>query len=296
MANLARENLRGCQKEADLEAQNQIPHRRRLKKEPRISRSKPKIRRARRAQTGRAPQEALATESRSPKGDKHLVSQRLRTRVRALERTFLRPTNSSTVIGRHFLLPEVPSSSSDDVSCSLQPRRALRMILRAPRHPVRAPRMTSLAPRKLARALRMTFFVPETSSELSDGISCSRQGRASTRGIFGRSKRYRPDIDFRLFSGRPGSAPSRARRPSGFHGSEHGPAVESVTKAFHLDPMNAEMDLGTNKKAFQINLDRQTLRNVCRNRRRPGSGAALFSGRRRFRHDRENDVGLRHAV
>jgi len=34
-------------------------------------------------------------------------------------------------------------------------------------------------------------------------------------------------------------------------------AVEKSGKAFHLESMNAEMDIGTNKKAFQINLDRK---------------------------------------
>ena len=58
--------------------------------------------------------------------------------------------------------------------------------------------------------------------------------------------------------------------------------------------MNAEMDVGTNKKAFQINLDVEKLRNVRRDRRRTGSGTALFSCRRRGRNGRKNDVGLRH--
>ena len=40
--------------------------------------------------------------------------------------------------------------------------------------------------------------------------------------------------------------------------------------------MNAEMDVGTNKKAFQINLDREEVRDLRRNRRRTGSGASLF--------------------
>ena len=40
--------------------------------------------------------------------------------------------------------------------------------------------------------------------------------------------------------------------------------------------MNPEMDVGTNKKAFQINLEHQALRDVCRNWCRPGSGATLF--------------------
>ena len=60
--------------------------------------------------------------------------------------------------------------------------------------------------------------------------------------------------------------------------------------------MNPEMDVGTNKKAFQINLDAK----------RYGTFAEIGAGQevaRRFfqvggavRNDRENDVGLRHAV
>ena len=41
---------------------------------------------------------------------------------------------------------------------------------------------------------------------------------------------------------------------------------------------------------------REEVRNVRRDRRRPGSGAAFFSRRRRVRHSRQDDVGLRHDV
>ena len=52
-------------------------------------------------------------------------------------------------------------------------------------------------------------------------------------------------------------APISGRRD---HASESGrirsrPTVENARDFLHLEPMNPEMDVGTNKKAFQINLD-----------------------------------------
>ena len=56
------------------------------------------------------------------------------------------------------------------------------------------------------------------------------------------------------------------------------------------------MDLGPTRRRSRSISIRRTIRNFRRNRRGPGSGAALFPCRRRVRHGRENDVGLRHAV
>ena len=53
--------------------------------------------------------------------------------------------------------------------------------------------------------------------------------------------------------------------------------------------------LSPHQKALRINLDRETLRHLCRNRRRPGSRALVFPRRRRVGHSRQNYFRLRHG-
>ncbi len=60
--------------------------------------------------------------------------------------------------------------------------------------------------------------------------------------------------------------------------------------------MNAEMEAGTDRKARQINLDSDEVRDVCRDWRGAGSGAQVFSGGRSIGNDCEDNVGLRHDV
>ncbi len=52
------------------------------------------------------------------------------------------------------------------------------------------------------------------------------------------------------------------------------------------------MDVGTNKKAFQINLDLTKYGTFAEIGAGPGSGAPFFCGRRRGRDGGEDDVGL----